>query len=53
MRRRPTSAHVGTAQDAIVEEPAPAGWTRRNWVYREAAILGAEAMPSRLIDTLS
>jgi hypothetical protein len=44
--------HVWTAQDAIVEEKAPAGWTRRNWLYRDAAILGAEAMPSPDVDTL-
>ncbi|MGZ5035448.1 MAG: hypothetical protein ACXWG1_08630 [Usitatibacter sp.] len=24
----------------------PAGWSRRNWVHREAAMLGAEAIPS-------
>ncbi len=26
--------------------PRPAGWSRRNWVLREAALLGAEAIPS-------
>jgi hypothetical protein len=24
----------------------PVGWFRRNWVYREVAMLGAEALPS-------
>ena len=44
-------AHVWTLQDAIVEQQ-PAGWTRRNWVYRDAASLGPEAIPSPLIETL-
>lgn len=38
-------AHVWTEQDAIVELQ-PAGWSRRNWVYRDAATLGVEATPS-------
>ncbi len=45
-------AHVWTAQDAIVEDQAPAGWTRRNWLYREAAVLDAEATPAPLIDPI-
>ena len=44
-------AHVWTEQDAICA-PQPAGWTRRNWVYRAAATLGAEAIPSPGIETL-
>jgi hypothetical protein len=32
------------AEGAIA--PEPAGWSRRNWVYREVAHLGAEAIPS-------
>ena len=45
-------AHVWTEQDAIVEAQ-PAGWTRRNWVYRAAATLGAAASPSPALDTRS
>jgi hypothetical protein len=26
--------------------PTPPGWGRRDWVLREAALLGAEAIPS-------
>lgn len=26
--------------------PTPPGWGRRDWVFREAALLGAEAIPS-------
>jgi hypothetical protein len=26
--------------------PVPPGWGRRDWLLREAALLGAEAMPS-------
>lgn len=44
-------AHVWTDRDAIAE-PRPAGATRRNWVYRAAATLGAEAMPSPGIETI-
>jgi hypothetical protein len=44
-------AHVWSEQDAIVRQQ-PQGWTRRNWVYREAAALGAEATPSPHIDTI-
>ena len=44
-------AHVWTEQDAI-SGPRPQGWTRRNWVYRAAASLGAEAIPSPGIDTI-
>ena len=43
-------AHVWTEQDAIVEVPH-SGWTRRNWVYRAAACLGAETIPSPAIET--
>jgi hypothetical protein len=43
--------HVWTEQDAITG-PQPEGWTRRNWVYRDAATLGLEATPSPEIDTL-
>jgi len=42
---------VWTEQDAI-SDPQPQGWTRRNWVYRAAATLGAEAIPSPGIDTI-
>ena len=42
-------AHVWSQVDPIVEGQ-PAGWSRRNWVYRDAAVLGVEAIPSPLID---
>ena len=45
-------AHVWTDQDIIREQATPSGWTRRNWVYRDAATLGAEAMPAPPVDTL-
>ena len=44
-------AHVWTEQDSIAQQQ-PAGWSRRNWVYRDGAILGAEAIPSPRVDTL-
>ena len=44
-------AHVWIDSDGPVV-PKPAGWSRRSWVYREAAMLGAEAVPSPLVDTL-
>ena len=44
-------AHVWTGEDAI-SDPQPQGWTRRNWVYRAASTLGAEAIPSRQIDVI-
>ena len=40
-------AHVWSQVDPIVEGQ-PAGWSRRNWVYRDAAVLGLEAIPSPL-----
>jgi hypothetical protein len=27
--------------DALAPEPVPAGWSRRNWVQREAVAFGA------------
>ncbi len=46
-------AHVWSSEDTIAEEQAPAGWTRRNWVYREgAADLGAETMPAPAVEVL-
>jgi hypothetical protein len=44
-------AHVWTDQDAI-SDPQPQGWTRRNWVYRAAATLDAEAIPFPGIETI-
>jgi hypothetical protein len=44
--------HVWSDEDTVAPRIEPQGWTRRNWVYREAAALGAEAMPSPGIDTL-
>lgn len=38
-------AHVWIDDDSVVM-PATSGATRRNWVYREAAMLGMEAIPS-------
>ena len=38
-------AHVWMDENAAVM-PATSGTTRRNWVYREAAMLGMEAIPS-------
>ncbi len=43
-------AHVWSDPEVIAEVQPP-GWPRRNRVYREAAMLGAEAMPSPLIHT--
>ena len=38
--------HVWIEADGTIAQE-PAGWSRRSWVYREAAFhLGAEAMPS-------
>ena len=44
-------AHMWTDQDEICASK-PEGWTRRNWVYRAAASLGVEAMPSPEINTI-
>ena len=44
-------AHVWI-DDAGPALPKPAGWWRRSWVHREAAVLGAEAPPSPQVDTL-
>jgi hypothetical protein len=44
--------HVWTDQDVIRDQAQLSGWTRRNWVYRDGASLGAEAFPSPRIDTL-
>lgn len=38
-------AHVWVECDGTAA-PTPAGWGRRNWVLREVADLGPEAMPS-------
>jgi hypothetical protein len=38
-------AHVW-AENGDSPARKPAGWFRRNWVYREVAMLGAEALPS-------
>jgi hypothetical protein len=38
-------AHVWVDGDAVAST-AVSGATRRNWVHREAAMLGMEAMPS-------
>lgn len=27
--------------DEVASEPVPAGWSRRNWVHKEAAVLAA------------
>ena len=27
--------------DEVAAEPMPAGWSRRNWVHKEAAVLAA------------
>ena len=32
--------------DEVAAEPVPAGWSRRNWVHKEAAVLVAEARPA-------
>ena len=35
--------------DPVASEPVPAGWSRRNWVQREAVALGALiAEPDRI-----
>jgi hypothetical protein len=31
--------------DPLASEPMPAGWSRRNWVQREAVALGALILP--------
>lgn len=31
--------------DPVASEPMPAGWSRRNWVQREAVAFGALAIP--------
>ena len=33
-------SHLQTL-DEVAPEPVPAGWTRRNWVHKEAAVLTA------------
>ena len=33
--------------DAVASEPMPAGWSRRNWVQREAIAFGALASYAR------
>lgn len=42
--------HVWTDQDLIQADVQPPGWSRRNWVYRDGASLGAVAMRSPLVD---
>jgi len=32
--------------DPVASEPMPAGWSRRNWVQREAVALGAIVFPN-------
>ena len=44
-------AHVWFDDNAVALAPA-SGLTRRNWVYREAAMLGIEAIPSPLLAEL-
>jgi hypothetical protein len=44
-------AHVWLDGDGAIAA-APSGSTRRNWVYREVAMLGAEAMPSPALPEL-
>jgi hypothetical protein len=41
--------HVWVETDGSLSPQAP-GANRRNWVYREVAALGAEAMPSPPVD---
>lgn len=31
--------------DPVASEPMPAGWSRRNWVQREAVAFGALVIP--------
>lgn len=38
-------AHVWIDDDSVAATPV-SGATRRNWVHREAAMLGIEAIPS-------
>lgn len=33
--------------DPVASEPVPAGWSRRNWVQREAVAFAALAEPKR------
>lgn len=44
-------AHVWIEDDVVTLAPA-AGSTRRNWVHREAAMLGIEAIPSPALPEL-
>ena len=32
------------ALDEVAAEPVPVGWSRRNWVHKEAAVLAASAV---------
>lgn len=32
--------------DEVASEPVPAGWSRRNWVHKEAAVLAALGTPA-------
>jgi hypothetical protein len=45
-------AHVW-AESQGIPAPDPAGWYRRSWVYREVAMLGAEAMPAPQLKLVS
>jgi hypothetical protein len=45
-------AHVWVNEEGI-PKPEFTGSTRRNWVFREVALLGAEAMPSPQIETIT
>ena len=33
--------------DEVASEPVPAGWSRRNWVHKEAAVLAALGGPAQ------
>ena len=33
--------------DEVASEPVPAGWSRRNWVRKEAAVMAALGTPVR------
>ena len=42
--QQPTAPDVQAlieSADPVASEPMPAGWSRRNWVQREAVALGA------------
>jgi hypothetical protein len=38
--------------DPVASEPMPAGWSRRNWVQREAVAFGAFPLASPAFDAL-